>query len=141
MTACVTFTVPAAAMGKQRPRFDSRRRITYTPKKTHSFEHLIGLHARLALGRAPKLSGPLAVDMIFSFMPPASWSKKRQLEAIGQGKPTKPDVDNAAKSILDALNGVLYDDDAAVVSLSAAKVYAARDAIKVTVRPFISRQG
>ena len=36
---------------------------------------------------------------------------------------SKPDADNYAKLILDALNGVLWRDDAQVVRLFAEKVY------------------
>jgi Holliday junction resolvase RusA-like endonuclease len=36
----------------------------------------------------------------------------------------KPDVDNIAKSILDALNGTAYDDDKRVVALTIYKEYA-----------------
>jgi Holliday junction resolvase RusA-like endonuclease len=35
----------------------------------------------------------------------------------------KPDVDNIAKSILDALNGAAYDDDKQVVALMIHKEY------------------
>ena len=39
-------------------------------------------------------------------------------------RPTKkPDIDNVIKIITDALNGIAYDDDAQIVSLSATKFY------------------
>jgi Holliday junction resolvase RusA-like endonuclease len=38
-------------------------------------------------------------------------------------KITKPDVDNLAKAILDALNGVAYEDDSQVYSLEVQKWY------------------
>lgn len=44
----------------------------------------------------------------------------------------KPDCDNIAKTILDALNGLAYDDDAQVVYLSVYKLYSRVD--RVTVR-------
>jgi Holliday junction resolvase RusA-like endonuclease len=36
---------------------------------------------------------------------------------------SKPDVDNFAKMVLDVCNGILWQDDAAVVRLSAFKRY------------------
>ena len=39
----------------------------------------------------------------------------------------KPDCDNLAKAVLDALNGVLWQDDSQVVELSVSKWYAAGD--------------
>lgn len=39
----------------------------------------------------------------------------------------KPDLDNLAKSVLDALNGIVWRDDAQVASLSMSKQIAAGD--------------
>jgi Holliday junction resolvase RusA-like endonuclease len=46
---------------------------------------------------------------------------------------TKPDVDNLAKSVLDAINGVAYKDDNQIVDLVARKVYADIPFVKVFV--------
>jgi Holliday junction resolvase RusA-like endonuclease len=56
---------------------------------------------------------------------PKAYSKKQTMMAkLGLVKPTKkPDLDNIAKTILDALNGFVYHDDAQVVSLKIEKVY------------------
>lgn len=48
----------------------------------------------------------------------------------------KPDIDNIAKLILDALNGIAYEDDAQVVILQCAKkprTRAIEDTTQVTV--------
>lgn len=42
--------------------------------------------------------------------------------APGKYHPTRTDIDNLAKFVLDSLNGVLYTDDRQVVSLKATKV-------------------
>ena len=67
---------------------------------------------------------------------PDSWPMARKAEALaGRLMPaTKPDCDNLAKTVLDALNGVLWLDDAQVVDLSVSKRYAAEPHTVVTVR-------
>ena len=53
-----------------------------------------------------------------------------------QGKilPTKkPDCDNIAKIICDALNGVAYDDDKQIVALKVTKIYSAEPRVLVWV--------
>ncbi len=47
--------------------------------------------------------------------------------------PKKPDCDNIAKIILDALNGLAYDDDAQVVKLYVEKRYGAFDHVTVVL--------
>ena len=46
----------------------------------------------------------------------------------------KPDCDNIAKIILDALNGIAYDDDSQVAMLNVVKLYDADETmVKVTL--------
>lgn len=47
---------------------------------------------------------------------------------------TKPDVDNCAKSILDALNKIAYNDDSRIVELIVRKVYDNDDYTKVRIK-------
>lgn len=55
----------------------------------------------------------------------SSWSESIKQAARSRAiYPTnKPDIDNLAKSILDALNGVIYKDDSQVVVLTLQKYY------------------
>ena len=57
---------------------------------------------------------------------PQSKSKKQKEKMLaGEIKPVvKPDVDNVAKSILDALNGIVYLDDKQIIELDIKKIYA-----------------
>ncbi len=52
------------------------------------------------------------------FEPPASWSKKKRLEAMGSLHRDRPDSDNLAKGVLDTL---WPDGDSAIANLSIAK--------------------
>ncbi len=66
---------------------------------------------------------------------PASFSKRKRLDAIERRlRPTtKPDWDNIAKTI-DALNKVVWPDDAAVVDAVVRKFYSEKPALVIVVR-------
>ena len=123
----IELTIPGEVIAKGRPKFTSRGGYAraYTPKKTKDYEALVKYYA-LQLKQEP-LTEAIEVAISVHRVPPKSWSKKKQKEALdGVIKPvTKPDADNLAKSVLDALNGVLFKDDNQIVSLTVKKVYAA----------------
>lgn len=82
-------------------------------------------------GRA-LLAGPLAVE-VRAYLPiPASWSKKKHLDAAeGLIRPTsRPDVDNFAK-VIDGLNEVAWKDDAQIVTLAVSKRYSVRPRLEL----------
>lgn len=74
------------------------------------------------------LRGPIVVE-VHSYMPiPASWSKiKKDTANAGRLKHTsRPDIDNLAKLVLDAANGVLWEDDSQIVSMKLTKEYSVK---------------
>ena len=76
---------------------------------------------------------------IFVYMKvPESFStKKRDLALNGYLRPDKkPDWDNISKNICDALNGIAYADDKAIVDGSVHKLYAEVDYTNVVIRAF-----
>lgn len=122
----IKFTVPGAPQGKARPRVVRPKAggvHTFTPDKTVAYEELVRLKCR-EVCEYP-LSGPLYAEIEAIYPIPKSTSKKaRQLMEYGQVRPTKkPDADNIAKIILDAINGIAYEDDAQIVRLSVVKDY------------------
>lgn len=127
--AALVFTIPGDPVAKQRPRH-TRAGRTYTPQKTVNFEALVAMCAQ-AEGARP-LEGALAVDIHVARTYPQSWSKKRRLEHYDT---RKPDADNVAKSITDALNGIAYRDDAQIARLTVTKCMTSGPAqIVVTVK-------
>ena len=72
------------------------------------------------------LSQPCKV--IFHIPMPESWSVKKKQANDGQPHLGKPDVDNLAKGLLDAL----YEDDAHIWSIWAEKRWAFTGAIEVS---------
>lgn len=136
----VVFTVPGEPQGKGRPRFarpkGSNFTMAYTPEKTVSYENRV--KAMYVYGRFPKLDGPVRVSVVMYFGIPASVSKKaRQLMLDGEIYPAKkPDADNVCKSVIDALNGIAFDDDKQVVELRAKKMYSDRPRVVVKLHPY-----
>lgn len=115
----IRITVPGKPVGKGRPRFGNG--FTYTPKKTVEYENLVRF-AWMQKG-ADKLSGKLRAVIVAHFPIPKGTSKKKRASMDGTMYDKKPDCDNIAKIILDALNGIAYDDDAQVALLSVVKIY------------------
>ena len=85
--------------------------------------------------------GPVVMEVICSFRPPKSMSRKRKKEALsGKILPTKrPDVDNICKLCADALNGIAYQDDAQIVDLRVVKKYGEKDEIKIVLKSAIQK--
>lgn len=127
----IMFEILGKPVGKGRPRFGNG--FTYTPKKTVEFENLV----RLAWMNEhhEKLEGDIAVEIEARFPIPKSVSKKKRAELDGMPYPHKPDVDNICKTILDALNGIAYDDDAQVTYVTVYKAYAETPKTIVTLHP------
>ena len=67
---------------------------------------------------------------------PASWSNKKRLAAAaGQVRATKkPDADNVLKGLKDGCNGIVWRDDAQVVSIILKKSYAEIPMAKIAIR-------
>ena len=127
VTAPVEFFVPMPKpVGKARARVTSRG--TFTPAATKAAERKVQAYAKGALrflGLDRPLEGQLMASIDLNYPIPASWSQKRRLDALsGSTRPTvRPDADNAAKLVLDACNGLIYRDDAQIVSLRVEKWY------------------
>ena len=121
----VEIIIPGKPVGKGRPRFSTANGFprSYTPAKTVEYENLVRL-AWMQAGHE-KIEGPIQVIIDASFPIPKGTSKKKASEIDKKAYPHKPDCDNIAKTVLDALNGIAYDDDAQVVSLRVQKNYRA----------------
>lgn len=129
MTHFLSFTAHVSPCGKDRPRFSMGSGFprVYTSGKTRRFETIFSDVAHGAMMRAGLVPTYDAVRLrIVAYFPiPQSYSKKKRGECIaGLIKPMmKPDIDNVVKVVLDAMNGVVYDDDKQVFELVVAKRY------------------
>ena len=109
----IEFVVPGEPVPKGRPRFASvgGKTRAYTPAKTVSYERTGALIARAAASAACWTIGKDDVCSLHIRI-----YRKHLLKG--------GDVDNCVKACADFCNGILYKDDARVVSIRA-EVYAA----------------
>lgn len=124
-----TIFFPFEPVPKGRPRF-TRAGHSYTPKTTLEYEKKISEYYKSQTDDF--YDGAIKVKLTFNFPIPKSTTKKnRNLIIAGQIKCTKHtgDVDNLAKSVLDALNGIAFVDDCLVTRLTIVKQYATENYI------------
>lgn len=117
---------------------DGRRFIGhYTPEKTRAYEERLKVEATVAMlqTRRRLLEGvPVKCEILSIFEVPESWTKAEYAAAIaGEIRPIcKPDWDNIAK-VTDALNKVVWKDDAQIVDGRVQKFYGERSFLHIEV--------
>lgn len=149
----LSFTVPGEPVAKGRPKIGinpgTGRAQAFTPSKTRKAENDVKLFASNAMGGRALFDGPLVVEVITyraKGIPgnrdakPGTKGRQQWEAALAGGivPTTKPDLDNIVK-MLDALNGVVWVDDALVVRLVAEKWYSDRPRIEIRVRRWSSK--
>ena len=133
----IHFQVEGDPKGKGRPRFSRAGKFTrvYTDKQTQDYEILIKSFAAEAMGSTDPLETAVSVFLYVRLAVPQSYSKKRTEACLsGLEQPCKkPDIDNIAKTYLDAMNEVIFKDDTQVIDLHVKKVYSAVAGVNVMV--------
>ena len=126
----VDFTIHTDPVSKQRPRL-GKGGCVYTPSKTKVFENIVAL----SYGNRPSFDDKyIRIRLKFKFEVPKSYSKKKRLEAIeGKIRPTKGDIDNYIKAVLDGLNKKAWEDDRHIIGILAEKEYSEKSCIEVSI--------
>lgn len=134
----IHFVVPLIPVAKGRAKVAVRGKFAavYTPAKTVQAEREFVSFANEHAPPEP-LDAPLSVTLTFTLPEPSSMPKWRA-EAMRNGHvwpEKKPDVDNLAKLVLDALNrsGRFWRDDACVCEIHARKVYGTQPGTAVRI--------
>ena len=120
------FSVDVKPMGKGRPRFANGH--AYTPEATRNYEGLLRTKYKSVYGAISPAVGPLSMTIVAEFARPKTGQK-------GDWCEKRPDADNIAKAVLDALNGIAYADDAQVVDLRVTKQWADKNKVTVRIEP------
>lgn len=119
------FQVPIRPVPWSRAGRNAATGVTYTPRGMGAYQRAVAGYAAVAHRGRPRFNGPVAMIVFATFAIPKSWPKKKTEAALaGQEMMTaRPDIDNIAKSIADALSGSIYLDDSQVVISFSAKKY------------------
>lgn len=131
----VTFTIPGRIGGKQRVgRNFQQGHHAFNPKKTVSLEAVVRYNAAEQMVGRQIIEGACAFSIGIFRLYPKSWSKKKKANTIYVTG--RPDCDNQIKLISDALNGVVWRDDAQVAVLNLDRRYTdEREYVSVSIIP------
>ena len=145
MRNTLSFEIPGTPVGQGRPRFTTinGHAKAYDPEKSQNYKAYVRMIATQAMQAIDfkMIEGACSIVIMAFFEVPKSKSKKFKLAALNNKEwPTKkPDVDNIAKAIQDALNGLVYKDDSNIVYMSVSKYYNTNP--KVLVKVWEEKEG
>jgi len=129
----ITFVIPGDPVPQPRPRVSTQGGFAraYVPAShaIHAYRQEVQLRAKAAGVVAS--TDPLSVEIVATFARPTSHLTTKGVRANAPKLP-RPDVDNIAKGILDAL-GDLWGDDSCVAALSVEKCYGPEGRTSVTI--------
>jgi Holliday junction resolvase RusA-like endonuclease len=122
----ITFTVAGDPVPQPRARITTRGKFAhaYTPKKhpINNYRNEISAAAIVAMGDAEPAVEPVSVVIDAVFKRPKSHMTKRGVKPTAPKLP-RPDCDNIAKGVLDALALIVWLDDTLVQRLVVEKSY------------------
>ena len=107
-------------------RLKASKSHVYNPQASQKEAHGWIFKEAMMTTRKNCTDNPLAVELIFSFKRTGS-SPKHMTQRI--------DIDNICKYYLDAMqgDGIVYFNDSQIIQLSASKVFAAENSVKITI--------
>lgn len=137
----IEFEIKGKVKAKQSVKFTNNG-IKYTPSDIKEYANWVKLcfmNTYKTWNIQNFANKPLKV-IIDVYMPiPKNFNKKKYEQALkGEIRPTvKPDCDNIAKNINDALNGIVYPDDKQITCLTVNKYYSESEYVCVKISDFV----
>lgn len=136
----IEFKIDGKAVPQPRPRVyqtAAGKSRAVNSKQSVTYKRLVKLTAKSYMNknRLSVAECPIAVYLTFVYAPPKSYTEKK-LKAIQDGilmYQKKPDLDNLAKGVLDALNQTVYKDDSQIIELNVKKQYGDTDHVLVVI--------
>lgn len=125
----ITFTIPGKPFAWRRAR--SNGKIRFKDRATEAHENAV---QAIALPHFPQpLEGALRLEIRACFKVPQSYSKAKAAATIWRPHTQKPDCDNLAKQIGDALNRIAWVDDSQIAESTTRKIWGDRDETVIVV--------
>lgn len=118
---------PLAVSPVAKPRMTRRDKWAQRPSVVRYRAYCDALRAELRA--IPGAQLPEELEVVFVLPMPASWSKRKRAQHLGQPHRQRPDIDNLVKGLMDAL----LDEDAHVWSVNARKVWGADGAVRLAL--------
>jgi Holliday junction resolvase RusA-like endonuclease len=129
----IEFWVPGKPVAQSRPRFARRGNFVqmYDAAPAKDYKSWVKFCAldymdNFKLSMIPR---DVPLVMMLSVQVERPKAKKKALHVV-----TKPDCDNFAKGIMDALESIMYTADQQIVRLVVSKHYSDRPGVKVTIQ-------
>lgn len=116
----IYFNVEGTPRPWARPRFNAKTGAFYTDSAVKEYTEKVQIAASEAMKGHQAARVPVIVTLHFY--------RKRQVDTRAFG-----DIDNLTKTILDAMNGIVYDDDSRVVSIAVRKLVSNNEHCSVAV--------
>jgi len=129
----IVFSVPGPPRGKAKSFGFGRG---FVDRATQKYMDDIGWAAKAVIaGRPFRLLEKASLTLTGIYPIPPSWPKRKQ-EAAALGEipcTARPDLDNVMKAVGDALNGIIWRDDAVITSASLDKTYGREPRLLIAV--------
>ena len=132
------FEVIGNIVGKQRPRVNMYTGNVYKPNNTKDYEEYIRQCFFLKYPQNEMLFERVKIDIV-AYLKIQSNIKKAEKEKMLKDEisPTKkPDIDNIAKVVLDAINKYVIHDDSQVTKISVEKKYAEEAKLVIKIEEY-----
>jgi len=127
-------TVYGKPTAQGRPRFNSFSKSAYDPQPSREAKQKIAKEAIESKQVMLPADTPLRASFKIYVPLIVSWSKKKKAELIGKPVTAKSDLSNYIKLIEDALNGIAYPDDSAIVCYGECfKVYSEKPRVEILI--------
>ena len=134
----IEITIPGEPVPWARARTFGKRH--FTPDKQRNTMELIRWEAARIMAGKRLLEGPLSVNARFIFVRPKSHTLKQRKAPNSHYKASKPDATNLLKLIEDALNKIVWNDDAQIAAVTVAKQWGVRPGTFITIETLAGEQ-
>lgn len=125
----VQFTIPGKPFAWRRARSNGKVRFNDPAMEAHA-----NVVQAIALKYFPApIDGPVKLEIRATFAVPKSYGKNRRAATIWRPHVQRPDSDNLAKQIGDALNRIAWLDDSQIADSRVIKLWGERDETVVEV--------
>ncbi|MGK4033850.1 RusA family crossover junction endodeoxyribonuclease [Pediococcus acidilactici] len=135
----IRIEVPGEPVPQGRPRFSGRGGFvrSYDPPKSKEYKKHVKEEVQQQYHGKP-LEGQLLVELsVYRPIQKSISKKERDMRLLGFHRPiVKGDIDNYFKAVTDACTGLLWVDDAQIVSTKTNKYYSENPHVEMLVIPY-----